>query len=81
MVCHDMEVVLDFARRMLVMADGQLLGDGEAREVFRDSALLEKASLLPPQIAQLAQRLPGPAFGDVYHVEEMVDAIRKEAAR
>ena len=81
MVCHDMEVVLDFARRMLVMADGQLLGDGETREIFRDSALLEKASLLPPQIAQLAGRLPGPAFGDVYHVEEMVDAIRKEAVR
>ncbi len=59
MVCHDMEVVLDYARRALVMAGGRLLADGPVHEIFRDAALMEKASLLPPQIVQIAGRLGG----------------------
>lgn len=78
MVCHDMEVVLDFADRILVMAGGVLLGDGKTREIFAHQQLLQKASLLPPQIAQLASRLPAAFFTDVYTVDEMVAAIRKE---
>lgn len=80
MVCHDMEVVLDFAERMLVMAGGVLLGDGETREIFSQRELLQKAALLPPQIAQLAGRFSQQSFHDVYTVDEMVTAIRKEAA-
>lgn len=57
MVCHDMEVVLDYADRALVMAGGRLLADGPVREVFRDCELTERASILPPQMIGLAQRL------------------------
>ncbi|MBE6723808.1 MAG: energy-coupling factor ABC transporter ATP-binding protein [Ruminococcaceae bacterium] len=59
MVCHDMEVVLDYARRALVMAGGRLLADGPVREIFRDADLMARASLLPPQIIQLSGRLGG----------------------
>ena len=59
MVCHDMEVVLDYARRALVMAGGRLLRDGPVRELFRDAELMARASLLPPQIIQLSSRLGG----------------------
>ena len=59
MVCHDMEVVLDYARRALVMAGGRLLADGPVKQIFRDAALMEKASLLPPQIVQISGRLGG----------------------
>lgn len=59
MVCHDMEVVSDYARRALVMTGGRILADGPVREIFRDADLMEKASLLPPQIVQIAGRLGG----------------------
>ena len=59
MVCHDMEVVLDYAKRALVMAGGRLLADGAVHDIFRDAALMEKASLLPPQIIRIASGLGG----------------------
>lgn len=48
MVCHDMELVLDFAHRVLVLCEGALLLDGETRAVFRNEAVLRQASVLPP---------------------------------
>ncbi len=70
MVCHDMEVVLDFARRVLVLSEGRLIADGETREIFRQEEVLRRASILPPQITQLALRL-GEGFEQVFTVEEM----------
>ncbi len=72
MVCHDMEVVLDYARRALVMAGGELLGDGDVRTLFRDTALMERASILPPQMIALGTRL-GIAEADT--PETMAEAI------
>ena len=81
MVCHDMEVVLDYAQRALVMAGGQLLADGPVREVFRDTVLMEKAAILPPQMIGLSLRL-GEGFEGAATTEEMAEAVmarRKEA--
>ena len=83
MVCHDMEVVLDYAQRALVMAGGHLLADGPVREVFRDTALMEKASILSPQMIGLSLRL-GEGFEDADSPENMADAVlafRKGGAR
>jgi len=74
MVCHDMEVVLDFARRVLVLSGGTLIADGDTRAVFRDQAAMKRASILPPQIIQVAQRLGG-AFADAAYAREMVAAV------
>ena len=74
MVCHDMEVVLDFARRVLVLSGGQLIADGEPRAVFRDQAVMKRASILPPQIIQVAQRLGG-AYAEAAYAREMVAAV------
>ena len=76
MVCHDMEVVLDYADRALVMACGRLLGDGPVREIFRDRMLMETASILPPQMIGLAQRL-GLDGGDT--PEAMADVLAARA--
>ena len=74
MVCHDMEVVLDYARRALVMAGGRLLADGPVKEIFRDTALMEQASILPPQMIGLGLRL-GEGFEDADSAEKIADAV------
>ena len=80
MVCHDMEVVLDYARRALVMAGGRLLADGPVNHVFRDAELMEKASILPPQIIGLALRL-GEGFEQANSPESMADALLDRRTR
>ena len=82
MVSHDMEVVLDYAERALVMAGGRLLGDGAVKTVFRDRALMERASVLPPQITGLAMRL-GVGFEKTDTAEELAEAVmqRREGRR
>ena len=78
MVCHDMEVVLDYARRALVMAGGRLLADGPIHQIFRDRALMERASLLPPQIIQLSSRL-GDAFSEADDAETLAGLVASAA--
>ena len=83
MVCHDMEVVLDYATRALVMSGGRLLADGPVKEVFRDTELMERASILPPQMIGLSLRL-GEGFVQASSPDEMADAVmalRKGGAR
>ena len=74
MVCHDMEVVLDYAKRALVMAGGRLLADGPVREIFRNTALMEEAAILPPQMVGLSLRL-GEGFEDADSPETVADAV------
>ncbi len=76
MICHDMEVVLDFARRALVLSKGRLIADGAARRIFRSACAMEKASLSPPQITQLSLRL-GAGFEEADTVGELAEAIVK----
>lgn len=57
MVCHDMEVVADFAERIIVMSDGCVVDEGPTFEVLRRRRTLERASLVPPQILDLSLAL------------------------
>lgn len=77
MVCHDMEVVLDFASRVVVLCEGRVLLDGAPRQVFQQRELLEKASLLPPQICQLSQDVGVrfPFLAGKFTAEELADAV------
>ncbi len=57
MVCHDMEVVGDYATRVIAMTAGQVVADGATFDVLRDAGVLSRAHLLPPQIVELSMRL------------------------
>ena len=76
MVCHDMEVVLDFAKKIIVMNRGEILGEGPARKVLNDDTLLNKARLLPPQIAQVAKLL-GSGFEGIFTDDELIARIKE----
>lgn len=74
MVTHDMEIVSDFAKRVLLLGGGRLLGDGPTREIMSNETLLRSAAVLPPQIPALALRL-GEGFKGVFTVGEMCGRI------
>ena len=79
-VCHDMEVVNDFADCIVVMADGEILGRGTTGELFADEGLMRRASIEPPQIIALSQALSrgvSPAFANISEVADIV-AVAKE---
>ena len=75
MVCHDMEVVSDFAERIAIMADGRVLASGPSRDLFAQPELMRAASIEPPQVIELARRLSqsiSPAFEGVSEVSDIV---------
>ena len=72
-ITHDMFLVARYARRVLVLREGEILLDGTAREVFGQSDLLRTTFLAPPPITSLAQALPEFFPGTVLSVEEMVE--------
>lgn len=57
MVCHDMEVVADYARRVIAMTAGQVVADGATFDVLRDRDVLARTHLLPPQMVDVSLRL------------------------
>ncbi|MRX82283.1 energy-coupling factor ABC transporter ATP-binding protein [Eggerthella guodeyinii] len=57
MVCHDMEVVADYAERCIVMSGGAVVDDAPTFDVLRNRDTLERASLVPPQIVDLSLEL------------------------
>ena len=74
MVCHDMEVVLDFADRVLVIHEGEVRADNDTRTIFSNNEVLLEASLLPPQIAGVSMEL-GSQWKNIFETRQMVKAV------
>lgn len=75
-ITHDMRLVSEFCDRVIVMNKGQVLLDGTPREVFSKHEVLEKVSLKPPQITQLAVALKNLGFAeDTLTVEEFLEQL------
>ena len=75
MVCHDMEVVLDFAKNIIVMNKGEILAQGKTRDILSDNELLGRARLLQPQIAATCSLL-GDNYKGIFTVEEMITKMK-----
>jgi len=57
LITHDMKLVAEFARQVLVLDEGRTLAYGPTRQVFQQEAILRQAFLAPPPITALAQRM------------------------
>lgn len=82
MVCHDMEIVADFAERVIVMTGGKVIDQGPTFQIMRNSETMRAADLIPAQITdismRLAEQLPSlasDALADANTVDEMVAAL------
>ena len=81
MVCHDMEVVLDYATRLITINDGKLIIDGSAHDVFEKPEVCSAAALYPPLLCSVSQGLVAHGFNKcngLYVREELVEALRGE---
>lgn len=87
MVCHDMEVVADFAERVVVMTDGRVVDQGPTFDVLRNRKTLDEADLVPPQMVDMSLLLPvmeprfaGTSVATANTLAEMQAAIEDVAA-
>ena len=82
MVCHDMELIADYAERLVVMTDGEVVADGPTFDILRDEKVCSRASLIPPQIVGIScelvandPSLANTALGQANSLEAMEAAI------
>lgn len=80
MVSHDMELVQSYARNVLVLNHGQILGQGPTNEMMKNVEVLKKARVLPAQIPELSLRF-GDEFKDVFTIEDMLAALSDRAGK
>jgi energy-coupling factor transport system ATP-binding protein len=57
-VTHDVEFVAECNPRVLLMREGKIVADGEAKTILTNTDILTQASIVPPQVAQIFLQLP-----------------------
>ena len=77
LVSHSMEDILRVADHMVILAGGQVIGEGEPRTLFQQDDLLARAALAAPHLLRLGRKLEAvgyPVEGSVT-VEDMAQKI------
>jgi energy-coupling factor transport system ATP-binding protein len=54
---HDMQLVTEWADRILVLKNGEIIGDGDREEVFYNKEIVHQAGIMPPEIFTLGRIL------------------------
>lgn len=88
MVTHDVEFVAECKPRVLLMREGKIIADGEAKDILTNPGILNSASIVPPQIAQifleLADLMPNLKLPrtiiDLYEAREAILKIMESRA-
>ena len=83
MVCHDMEVVGDYAQRIVVMTRGELVAQGPTFQLLRNPEVLRRADLVPPQVVAISMELvarhpelTGTAVDNANTLQELTAALQ-----
>ncbi len=77
MVSHDMELVANYATRLVVISDGQKIADDDPYKVFQQKDIMARAKLDPPEVARLAQKLSKSGFPeDVIQLERFIHVFK-----
>lgn len=71
-ITHDMRIVSEFTKRVVILAQGKVLFDGDVKGAFSQPEMLRQSFLQAPQITRLAQMLSDRGFPpDVLTSEQM----------
>ena len=81
-VTHDIEFVAECKPRVVLLSQGRVIGDGPAVNILTNSTLIDRASLVMPQIASLMNNLQElhapPDIIDAYSAREFLrDKLHK----
>ncbi|SIR64527.1 energy-coupling factor transport system ATP-binding protein [Haladaptatus litoreus] len=71
-ITHDMDFVREHADRTVLLAEGQVIADGETRDVLGDAETLARSNVHPPTVTRLSLEL---GVGSLLSVDELLDAI------
>ena len=74
---HDMQLVCQWAQRIVVLKNGRVIADGTRDQIFGDRPLLEEVGIRPPEIFSMGQALDQRAL--CYTVEEFLDSFGEGA--
>jgi len=74
-ITHEMDLVAQFARRVVVMHAGSILGEGPPMQVFSNLPVLSQASLSQPDIHRLATRMGWSDLSDLRTPVDLADRI------
>jgi energy-coupling factor transport system ATP-binding protein len=84
-VTHDVEFVAECKPRVVLLSNGKIIADSSAIEILSNNALIEKASLLPPQISLLMNSLSDLGIPkdviDVYSAKKVLIEFFKRVKR
>ncbi|MBP3951060.1 ABC transporter ATP-binding protein [Bacillus suaedae] len=73
---HDMQLVAEWANRIIVLHEGEIIHDGNRDSVFNNVELLELAGLKPPQILELSRKLQMSPLA--FTVDEFVCSLERQ---
>ena len=77
-ITHDMLWAAEYAKKIVVMAKGRIIGYGTPRQLFTELNLLRKAALKPPQITELAFKLKNYGIPPgILSIAELVSTLNK----
>ena len=67
---HDMQLVCEWADRIIVLYQGEVIADGSRDEIFGNQEILDIVGIRPPEIFSMAQALDKKAY--CYTIDEFV---------
>ena len=75
MISHDMNIVAKYAKRILVMNQGNLVFDGIPQELFNNEEMLKKYNLDLPTAGQVAKTLKENKLIDYIDIPLTIDKL------
>lgn len=79
LISHDMDLVSEWATRVIVMHKGEIIDEGDPHEIYNNHELLQSIGLSPPQVSILARYLN--LEGNPITIDEMAEVLAREAWR
>ena len=70
---HDMQLVSEWAERIIVLYQGRVIADGSRNQIFGNNEVVEKVGIRPPEIFTMGKALHEEAF--CYTVEEFLQSF------
>ncbi|WP_227379301.1 ABC transporter ATP-binding protein [Haladaptatus halobius] len=71
-ITHDMDFVRQHADRTVLLAEGQVIADGDTRDVLGDVKTLARSNVHPPTVTRLSLEL---GVGSLLSIDELLAAI------